>query len=65
MWLPTLNAIRLPVAGECGTAFFLSEDYLTKGMDEETRFIVSTGRMPNYPKMTSVPLEQIYLGWAE
>lgn len=35
----TLNVIRLVVVGECGTAFFLSEDYLTKGTDEETRVI--------------------------
>jgi hypothetical protein len=64
MWLPTLNAIRLPVAGECGTAFFLSEDCLTKGTDEEDRVIVNVGRMPSYPIITSVPLEKNYMEWA-
>ncbi len=64
MWLPTLKAIRLPVAGECGTAFFLSENCLTKGTDEETRVGVNIGRMPSYPFLTSVPLRKIYMGWA-
>ncbi len=64
MWLPTLNAIRPPVAGECGTAIFLGEDYLTKRTDEETRVNVNIGRMPSYPNVTSVPLDKIYMGWA-
>ncbi len=53
------------MAGECGTAFFLSEDYLTNGTDEETRIGVNIGRMPNYPNMMSVPLEEISMGWVE
>lgn len=59
-----LNAIRPPMTGKCETAFFLGEDYLSKGTNEGTRVNVNIGRMSSYPTVTSVPLNKIHMGSA-